>query len=470
MIKSKCRPQRIARPFSLEEDQKLLSLVSQHGDQDFELIASKMEGRTIKEVRYHYFKELNPNIDSSNWLPEEESLLIQLFKSYGENWSLFTKEFPNRTADSIKSKFFTIKSQIKVPQQENNEDGNLAPSREVDLENVLKPFVDKVFDEEADPFDNFDFELNLDSNPPAQQRKEEINSPEQQGDQAVSMKQLSCLQNAQPKFQSKTGIDTPICIDYCIGGYTIEEEIGKGTYSSVVRARKDDEIFAMKIIPMFVLETRKAKQKVYDEINIMRRLNHPNIVKYVDHFETSDHRYVIIIQEYCPYTLWDYVFNSENDPEKNKKIVIGIIHAIQYLHSNRVTHSDLKIENILIDIELNPKICDFGFAKCHATDSAVEANPPLTQFYAPPEAYFGSPINLKKADIYAIGIVFYMIATRDKDFYKVRDKESLRKRTIFENLKVNHLDVVQRLAARCTIKNPDFRPYIEGIVKEFLDE
>ena len=61
MIKSKCRPQRIARPFSLEEDQKLLSLVSQHGDQDFELIASKMEGRTIKEVRYHYFKELYSN-------------------------------------------------------------------------------------------------------------------------------------------------------------------------------------------------------------------------------------------------------------------------------------------------------------------------------------------------------------------------------------------------------------------------
>ncbi len=99
------------------------------------------------------------------------------------------------------------------------------------------------------------------------------------------------------------------------------------------------------------------------ETNLMRSLKHGSIVKIYETFETLN--YLIIIMDYVSGgDLLTFVKKRSKLSEQHAKLIFRqIIEALQYIHSQRVVHRDIKLDNILIDLNNNIKICDFGVSK-----------------------------------------------------------------------------------------------------------
>ena len=95
----------------------------------------------------------------------------------------------------------------------------------------------------------------------------------------------------------------------------------------------------------------------------MRNLHHKSIVKILETFESD--KYILIIMEYISGgNLQNFVKKRRKLTEKTAKILFKqIIEGIQYIHSQGIVHRDIKLENILLDLNNNIKICDFGVGK-----------------------------------------------------------------------------------------------------------
>ena len=109
--------------------------------------------------------------------------------------------------------------------------------------------------------------------------------------------------------------------------------------------------------------SKDNKEKIIYETNLMKNLNHPSIVKVLEMFE--DDKYMLIIMEYLNGgNLYSFVKKRRKLREKTAKFLFWqIIQGIKYLHSVGVVHRDIKLENILIDLNNKIKICDFGIGK-----------------------------------------------------------------------------------------------------------
>ena len=152
--------------------------------------------------------------------------------------------------------------------------------------------------------------------------------------------------------------------------------------------------------------------KILHEINLMRKLNHPNITKILETFE--DEKFYFIIMEYINGgNLFSYVKKRRKLSEKVAKFLFKqIILAIKYIHSQLIVHNDIKLENILIDMNNNVKICDFGIGLILSSENQDLHRHCGTPLYIAPEiilsnkkeGYKGFPV-----DIWSAGIALYIM-------------------------------------------------------------
>ena len=166
-------------------------------------------------------------------------------------------------------------------------------------------------------------------------------------------------------------------------------------------------------------KTKKTKygdnlnmDKILYEINLMRKLNHPNITKILETFE--DDKFYFIIMEYINGgNLFSYVKKRRKLSEKVAKFLFRqIILAIKHIHSQLIVHRDIKLENILIDMNNNVKICDFGIGIILSSEDQDLHSHCGTPMYIAPEiilstkdkGYKGFPV-----DIWSAGIALYIM-------------------------------------------------------------
>lgn len=95
--------------FSQEEDQKLIDLVNQYGENNWGTIASKMEGRNIRQCRERWNHYLSPNVSNAPWTEMEDLLLNQKYIEFGPKWKKIAEFFPNRTYINVKNRFLLKK-------------------------------------------------------------------------------------------------------------------------------------------------------------------------------------------------------------------------------------------------------------------------------------------------------------------------------------------------------------------------
>ena len=221
--------------------------------------------------------------------------------------------------------------------------------------------------------------------------------------------------------------------------YQIIENIGNGAFGKVVKAinKKNQEIVAVKILN--INKSKSKYENIKTEANILKELNHINIVKYLDYFESGNNIYIVM--EYLDGgTLKQYIEkNKENINENIARIIIKqILNALSYLHYTcNICHRDVKPDNIMFSIkdDINSvKLLDFGLS----TDNFESKNYLIncgTLSYMAPEQISNNTYS-KAVDIWSVGIILYMMLNKGKNpFYTLGEsRETVIKRITYEKL------------------------------------
>ena len=153
-------------------------------------------------------------------------------------------------------------------------------------------------------------------------------------------------------------------------------------------------------------------KKIKYETDLMKKLNHPNITKILEMFE--DEKFFLIIMEYINGgNLFSFVKKRRKLSEKTAKFLFRqIILGIKYIHEQNIVHRDIKLENLLIDLNNNVKICDFGIGRKITSKNQLLFDQCGTLMYMAPEillsnkekGYEGFPV-----DIWSAGISLYIM-------------------------------------------------------------
>ena len=189
--------------------------------------------------------------------------------------------------------------------------------------------------------------------------------------------------------------------------YTFGKVIGTGSYGQVRLAvhKLTKQVRAIKII-------QKAKVNInalLNEINILSKLSHPNIMQIFEVFD--DNTNVYIVSEYCKGgELFDIISTKGSFTEKDACVIMKqLMSAICYSHQNNIVHRDLKPENILMDNDtddLTIKLIDWGCAQTiKSAKQSKQADG--TAYYIAPEVLKGEYD--EKCDIWACGVIFYIL-------------------------------------------------------------
>jgi serine/threonine protein kinase len=208
-----------------------------------------------------------------------------------------------------------------------------------------------------------------------------------------------------------------------LGRYEIVDEIGKGAMGVVYLAR--DPLIGR----LVALKTFRIGYSVKDQeleqfrLRFMREaqsagiLTHPNIVTIHDVVESSDDGVAFIAMEYVRGTNLKLLL--QGDQPLSMQFVLDTIaqvgDALDYAHSNRVVHRDVKPANILITSDNRVKITDFGIARLDSSNLTQEGQLLGTPNYMAPEQIQGKEVD-HRADLFSLGVVLYEMLTRHKPF------------------------------------------------------
>uniref|UniRef100_A0AC34F6N9 Protein kinase domain-containing protein n=1 Tax=Panagrolaimus sp. ES5 TaxID=591445 RepID=A0AC34F6N9_9BILA len=192
--------------------------------------------------------------------------------------------------------------------------------------------------------------------------------------------------------------------------FEITKKLGSGTYGKVSLAydHKFDREVAVKLIKKSAIENKQDLVRIRREIRIMSALNHPNIIQIFEVFENKDK--IILVMEYASGgELYDYVSKNGSLPEgEARRIFRQITSAVLYCHKHKVAHRDLKLENILLDVDNNAKIADFGLSN-YFTEKILLTTFCGSPLYASPEIINGTPYRGPEVDCWSLGILLYTL-------------------------------------------------------------
>ncbi|KAL7720698.1 non-specific serine/threonine protein kinase [Entamoeba marina] len=195
-----------------------------------------------------------------------------------------------------------------------------------------------------------------------------------------------------------------------IGGYVLKDQLGTGAFSVVYSGvnKETNQSVAIKVI-----DTSKSdKDKLAGEINILKMIDHPNVIKLYDVIEGNDDKLYIITDLVLGGELFNRITDKTNYSEEKAKIVVKrLISAISYLHSHNIVHRDLKPENILlksVDDDTDVRIADFGFSKMINEEAQVLLTACGTPVYVAPEVLNAKGYGME-VDMWSIGVITYVL-------------------------------------------------------------
>lgn len=209
----------------------------------------------------------------------------------------------------------------------------------------------------------------------------------------------------------------------------ILELIGQGGMGAVYKARQKelDRIVALKILPPDIGGDVAFAERFAREAKALAKLNHPGIVTIFD-FGRADGLYFFLMEYVDGVNLRQLLQRGRVSPREALAIVPQICDALQYAHDQGIVHRDIKPENILLDRRGRVKVADFGLAKIVAGTVAGVCAPgsakePATSELTEAGKIMGTPQYMSpeqidapgevdhRADIYALGVVFYQMLT-----------------------------------------------------------
>jgi serine/threonine protein kinase len=201
-------------------------------------------------------------------------------------------------------------------------------------------------------------------------------------------------------------------------GLEILEVAGHGGMGTIYKARQPqlDRTVALKILSPELGPDPAFAQRFSHEAQALAKLNHSNIVRVFD-FGRAGEFYYFLMEYVDGVTLRTLIDQKALHAEEAQRIVIEICHALQYAHEEGIVHGDIKPSNILLDKKGRVKIADFGLARLRskgARDTSGAGHGTMVMgtpdYMAPEQTQKPGKVD-HRADIYAVGVVFYEMLT-----------------------------------------------------------
>jgi serine/threonine protein kinase len=195
--------------------------------------------------------------------------------------------------------------------------------------------------------------------------------------------------------------------------------LGRGVMSTVYRGTDalTGELVAIKALdPGVVVRSPEALKRFLREGEILRQLNHPNIVKMIDSVEEAGRHYLVM--EYVPGGSLQGLLAADKRLASRRVIAIALAlaDALACAHRLGILHRDLKPANILLAGDGTPRITDFGCAfivdRSRLTQAGVLVG---TGYYLSPEALLGQTVD-ERADIWALGVMLFELLAGQRPF------------------------------------------------------
>ena len=193
-----------------------------------------------------------------------------------------------------------------------------------------------------------------------------------------------------------------------LSDYNIRGIIGKGTFSVVKLGehKKTKEKVAIKILQKNKILNKEDLLRIQREIEILKRLKHPNVIKI--HRIEEDEKKFYIIMEFCENgELFNRIVEKRNLTEDEAAIFYyQLINGLEYIHKNNIVHRDLKPENLLLSKNDLLKIIDFGLSN-YTGFNILLGTPCGSPCYASPEMVSGQRYDGYMIDVWSTGIILF---------------------------------------------------------------
>ena len=207
--------------------------------------------------------------------------------------------------------------------------------------------------------------------------------------------------------------------------YKVLELIGKGNFGSIHKILRisDNKVLVWKELDYGKM-TEKEKHNIVSEVNILRELRHPNIVRYYDRIIDKKNTKIYIIMEYCSGgDIGKLIKTLKNKKEYFSeeiiwKIFIQLILALYECHNHKegkILHRDIKPSNVFLDSEKNVKLGDFGLSRMLSNESNFAYSHVGTPYYMSPEQIEEMKYD-DKSDIWSLGCFLYELVSLNPPF------------------------------------------------------
>lgn len=282
-----------------------------------------------------------------------------------------------------------------------------------------------------------------------------------------------------------------------VGNYKLMELIGRGASANVYLSidEKKNQLVAVKCMPKDQMDKEHGQKNLKRELEILHKIKHPNIVSIKNYFENKNNHYIVL--EYCnggDLTSYTKEYIKETKHPLNEfyiqKILQQLAPALEYMHSNKIIHRDIKLQNILLNFDTFPnipkngnlppkiefkdmslnksfsiKIADLGYAKDLVKDSegTTILGSPLYMSPDIVEKYTDTGKEDKKyntsVDLWSLGVITYELLTGTQPFLgKTYDE-------VFKNIKKGIYKLPKNLKPSIEIIS-----FINGLLQYFPEK